>query len=79
MAALELVRRGNDSRVILLIDDLHSELDSGAQQQVYRQLSAMDLQLVVSNIEATVPAGVEAKDFKWFHVEHGIIRPRIFS
>ena len=79
MAALELVNRGSGSRVILLIDDLHSELDAGAQQQVYRQLSAMDLQLFVSNIEDAAPAGIEAKDFKWFHVEHGIIKPRIFS
>jgi DNA replication and repair protein RecF len=79
LAALELVNRDRDSRVILLIDDLHSELDNNARRQVYRQLSAMDLQLFVSNIDCAVPAGIEAKDFKWFHVEHGIIKPRNFS
>ncbi|MGD2171707.1 MAG: DNA replication/repair protein RecF [Gammaproteobacteria bacterium] len=79
LATLELVNRQRDSGVILLIDDLHSELDSGAQRQVYRQLSSMDLQLFISNIDGAVPEGIGAKDFKWFHVEHGIIRPRIFS
>ena len=79
LATLELVNRQRDSRVILLIDDLHSELDAAAQKQVYRQLSAMDLQLFISNIDGAVPQGIGAKDFKWFHVEHGIIRPRIFS
>jgi hypothetical protein len=39
----------------------------------------MDLQLFVSNIDGVVPTGIEAKEFKWFHVEHGIIKPRIFS
>jgi len=79
LATLEIVNRQRDSGVILLIDDLHSELDAGAQKQVYRQLSAMDLQLFISNIDGAVPEGIGAKEFKWFHVEHGIIRPRIFS
>ena len=79
LATLELVNRQRDSGVILLIDDLHSELDARAQLQVYRQLSAMNLQLFISNIDDGVPEGIGAKEFKWFHVEHGIIRPRIFS
>jgi len=79
LASLELVNRTADRRVILLIDDLHSELDGAAQKQVYNQLAAMDLQLFISNIDGAIPAGIEAKEFKWFHVEHGIIRPRIFS
>ena len=79
VAALELVNRFQDKRVILLIDDLHSELDSAAQMQVYRQLVAMDLQLFISNIDLALPDGIEAKEFKGFHVEHGIIRPRNFS
>jgi len=79
LAALELVNRVQEKRVILLIDDLHSELDTTAQKQVYRQLEAMDLQLFISNIDGALPAGIEAKEFKRFHVEHGIIRPRNFS
>ena len=79
LAALELVNSDRQKRVILLIDDLHSELDSRAQKQVYRQLAEMDLQLFISNIDGALPSGIEAKEFKGFHVEHGIIRPRIFS
>ena len=79
LAALELVNRAQKTRVILLIDDLHSELDEAAQKQVYHQLAAMDLQLFISNIDDRVPTGIEAKEFKRFHVEHGIIRPRNFS
>ncbi|MDC1287684.1 DNA replication/repair protein RecF [Gammaproteobacteria bacterium] len=78
MASLEMVSRSTGKRIILLIDDLHSELDISAQQRVYQKLSAMDLQLFVSNIGRNPPEGL-AKDFKMFHVEHGTIKPRIFS
>ena len=78
MASLKLVSRSTGKRIILLIDDLRSELDSRAQQIVYQQLAAMDLQLFVSNIERLPPDGL-AKDFKMFHVEHGMIKPQNFS
>jgi len=78
MASLELVSRGTGKRIILLIDDLHSELDISAQQKTYEKLSTMDLQLFISNINSQPPEGL-AKDFKMFHVEHGTIKPRIFS
>ena len=78
MASLELVSRSTGKRIILLIDDLHSELDTRAQHRVYQQLAAMDLQLFVSNIDRRPPEGL-TKDFKMFHVEHGIIKPRNFS
>ena len=78
MASLALVSRGTGKRIILLIDDLHSELDSSAQHRVYQQLGSMDLQLFVSNISCSAPEGL-TKDFKMFHVEHGTIRPRNFS
>jgi len=79
MASLKLVGRRTGKRIILLIDDLHSELDQAAQQKIYRQLTAMDLQLFVSNIDERLPEGLPAKEFKMFHVEHGTIKPRNFS
>jgi DNA replication and repair protein RecF len=79
LAALKLVGRQSGKRIILLIDDLHSELDPDARETVYRLLQRLDLQLFVSNIDNAVPAPLEAKEFKMFHVEHGIIRPRNFS
>jgi DNA replication and repair protein RecF len=79
MASLKLVGQKTGKRIILLIDDLHSELDSNAQSRVYQQLITMNLQLFVSNIDNRLPEGLQAKEFKMFHVEHGIIKPRKFS
>lgn len=76
---LKLVGRAGQKQIILLIDDLHSELDLAAQTHIYQQLGGLDLQLFVSNIEARFPAAFDAKDVKMFHVEHGIIKPRNFS
>ena len=79
LGVLKLVNKTCNKRIILLIDDLHSELDSKAQNMVYQQLADLDLQLFISNIESLVPSGISAKEFKMFHVEHGIIKPRNFS
>ena len=79
IAVLKLVDRGHQGRIILLIDDLHSELDAEAQALVYRLLEQLDLQLFISNIDCSIPAPLEAKDLRMFHVEHGIIKPRNFS
>jgi len=79
LAALKLVNKKQGKRIILLIDDLHSELDHKAQKLVYEQLAEMDIQLFISNIESGVPASIKAKEFKLFHVEHGIIKRQKFS
>ena len=79
LAVLRLVNQERHESVILLIDDLNSELDQNAQNLVYEHLANMDLQLFISNIEASIPAAIRAKEFKMFHVEHGTIRPRNFS
>ena len=79
LSALKLVGEGSKKQIILLIDDLNSELDKKAQDSVYRRFLQMDLQLFISNIESTVPAALEGKEFKLFHVEHGTIKPRNFS
>jgi len=79
LAALRLVNQCSQQRIILLIDDLQSELDLSAQKRVYQQLMEMDLQLFISNIDSKVPEALVAKEVKMFHVEHGIIKPRNFS
>ena len=79
LAVLKLVDQSRKARIILLIDDLHSELDQPAQAMVYRQLDGLDLQLFISNIEPTVSTPVAVKEFRMFHVEHGIIKPRNIS
>ncbi|MDH3218485.1 MAG: DNA replication/repair protein RecF [Gammaproteobacteria bacterium] len=79
MAVLKMVNDACGSTVVLLIDDLHSELDKKAQELVYREFAGMKIQLFISNIDNSVPAGIGAKEYKMFHVEHGIIKPRNFS
>jgi len=75
VAALKIVRQNSDRSIILLIDDLNSELDEASQQGVYRQLTDIGLQLFITNIAEHIPAVLQGKDFKMFHVEHGIITP----
>jgi len=79
LASLKVVSKSRQDRIILLIDDLNSELDSKAQNIVYQQLVNMDLQMFISNIDSLVPEAIMGKEIKLFHVEHGIIRPRNFS
>lgn len=79
LAALKVVSKSRKTRIILLIDDLHSELDVSAQNMVYQQFIDMDLQMFISNIDNAVPLALSGKEFKLFHVEHGIIKPRNFS
>ena len=76
MSALQIVREKSRKTIILLIDDLDSELDFEAQSNVYKSLLNLDLQLFVSNIENRIPAALQKKEYKIFHVEHGMITPR---
>ena len=79
LTALKLVLRYSSKQIILLIDDLQSELDTKAQDLIYHQLQQLDVQLFISNIEPTVPTPLQGKEFKMFHVEHGTIGPSNFS
>ena len=79
LAVLKVVSKSRQNRIILLIDDLNSELDINAKNIVYQQLVDMDLQMFISNIDSPVPEAISGKESKLFHVEHGIIRPQNFS
>jgi DNA replication and repair protein RecF len=74
VAALNIVREKSNKKLIFLVDDLHSELDEASQQVVYRQLTDIGLQLFVTNLESYIPAALQGKEYKMFHVEHGIIK-----
>ncbi len=76
VAALNIVKVKSHRPMILLIDDLRAEMDDAALDKVYRNLMRLDLQLFITNIEDVVPQPLQGKDFKMFHVEHGIIKPR---
>jgi len=74
VAALKIVKEKSGSSIILLIDDLNAELDKTTQYNIYQQLIDINLQLFITNIESSVPAALQGKDFRMFHVEHGIIK-----
>ncbi len=76
VSVLKIVRENSRKPIIMLVDDLRSELDEKSQQKAYRQLMDIDLQLFISNIEDRVPAALQGKEFKMFHVEHGTIKAR---
>ena len=76
VAALKVVKEKTDRPMILLIDDLRAEIDDLAMNHIYQNLMAMDLQLFITNIEDSIPVPLQGKDFKMFHVEHGIIQSR---
>ncbi len=58
----------------LLVDDLASELDSGARDRLCKQLLALESQVFISCIdpETVIPALADGS-YKMFHVEHGVI------
>ena len=74
VVGLKIVREKSNKEIILLIDDLRSELDEEAQENVYSKLINIGLQLFVTNIEDHIPASIQRKEFKMFHVEHGMIK-----
>ena len=76
VASLRLVSSESERPIILLIDDLHAEMDEVALQKVYQELLSINLQLFITNIDNRIPEYLRGKDFKMFHVEHGKISVR---
>ena len=76
IAALKLVSKPQEHRIILLIDDLTAEMDKSSEDTVYSALSDIDLQVFITNITEGIPEPIKGKDFKMFHVEHGMIKPQ---
>ncbi len=74
IAALKIVSKKNSQPIILLIDDLRAEMDDSAQATVYRALFDMDVQLFITNIDDRLSSSLKDKEYKMFHVEHGMIR-----
>ncbi len=76
VAELKIVSKQCAQEIILLIDDLRAEMDESAQRKIYQALFEIDLQLFVTNIDGKPNRSLEGKDFKMFHVEHGMIKVR---
>ncbi|NNE63831.1 MAG: DNA replication/repair protein RecF [Gammaproteobacteria bacterium] len=78
LAALKIVAKTKAYPIILLIDDLSAEIDQKSEEVIYTALLNIDLQVFITNIRESVPGAIKGKDFKMFHVEHGMIKPRKF-
>ena len=79
VAELKIVSEQEKRQIILLVDDLRSEVDEESQNKIYQALFDIDLQLFVTNIDPMLSPSLKGKDFKMFHVEHGMIKTRKFG
>lgn len=79
IAALKIVSQRKSKPTILLIDDLKAEIDRDSEQVIYSTLSDLNLQTFITNISNEIPHDIQGKEFKMFHVEHGMIKPQKFS
>ena len=79
IALLKIVKTNTGKSIILLIDDIASELDENSQKLAFEYLFEIDVQVFITNIDSAIPKPLRHKEFKMFHVEHGIITPRKIS
>jgi DNA replication and repair protein RecF len=70
---LKIVSDNTKKPIILLFDDIASELDEKSQALAFKYLLEIGVQLFVTNIDSAIPKPLQNKEFKMFHVEHGII------
>jgi DNA replication and repair protein RecF len=73
---LGIVKKNTNKELILLVDDLGSELDSSSQKLILNLLVETGVQLFITNVDSTISVPIKNKEFKMFHVEHGIISTR---
>jgi DNA replication and repair protein RecF len=76
---LKIVKSLTNKSIILLVDDISSELDVKSQTLAFKYLLELGVQLFITNISNEVPKALQNKEFKMFHVEHGIISARKIS
>jgi DNA replication and repair protein RecF len=74
LAQIILIKRITGKKVILLLDDIHSELDEDSVSLVMETLFKIDIQLFISLIRSGNYPPFQGQECKMFHVEHGIIK-----
>jgi DNA replication and repair protein RecF len=74
IAQIILVTRLSNKQVVVLLDDLHAELDKISVSTILDILSEFNIQVFFSAIELRDYMIIPGQEFKLFHVEHGIIR-----
>jgi DNA replication and repair protein RecF len=79
IVVLRIIKNNTNKSMILLVDDIASELDVNSQKLAFDNLMQMGIQLFITNIDSAIPKPLQNKEFKMFHVEHGIISTRKIS
>lgn len=75
LSQIIFISQFSNKKVILLIDDLESELDVNTVESILKKISEHTLQVFISLIKPSFELFSHNQDYKMFHVEHGIIRP----
>ena len=75
LAQLMLVKSFSNKPILLLMDDLHSELDLNTLNTFLDFLSSLDIQQFLTHIDTDLRHVQIPKESKMFHVEHGMIKP----
>lgn len=75
LAQILLVQKHTGKSIIVLIDDLDSELDDDAVKRVIKLFTELDIQIFLTNIRQRQNPFVDQQEYKMFHVEHGMIKP----
>ena len=73
---LGIVKEKTNKTMVLLVDDLGSELDVSSQKLILNLLTKTGVQLFITNIDKSTSSSLRDKEYKMFHVEHGIIKAR---
>lgn len=75
LSQILLVQKYTNKNIVVLIDDLESELDSDTVKSILKFLSTLDVQVFITNIRTASYLTDARQEYKMFHVEHGMIKP----
>ncbi|TRX58139.1 DNA replication/repair protein RecF [Thalassomonas sp. M1454] len=75
IAQSNLIFKSQNVAPIILVDDIGAELDESSRQALANAISNINCQLFITAIDeiALAPIMPNTKDYKMFHVEHGVI------
>ena len=74
ISQIYLVQKSNNRNIIILIDDIDSELDEDSVKYILNKLNNNKIQLFITNIKNKQYLSQSHEEYKMFHVEHGMIK-----
>ena len=74
IAQIIILRKNSKKPILVLIDDISSELDFKSLEIVLKTLEILEIQVFITTIKPLENPFSEGKEYKMFHVEHGMIK-----